>query len=70
MTQVSLYLFSLLELIRNFYNISVTPKIFKKVIINDDLSKASAPDCIAVVVLTNCEPELSYILAELLNKCL
>ena len=35
-----------------------------------DLSKASGPDCILVVVLKNCGPELSYILAELLNKCL
>ena len=37
---------------------------------NIDLLKASGPDCIPVVVLTNCEPELSYILAELFNKCL
>ena len=37
---------------------------------NLDLSKASDPDCIPVVVLKNCEPELSYILAELFNKCL
>ena len=39
---------------------------------NLDLSKASgsAPGCIPVVVLKNCEPELSYILAELFNKCL
>ena len=42
----------------------------KKVIMNLDLSKASRPDCIPVVVLKNCEPELSYILAELFNKCL
>ena len=42
----------------------------KKVIMNFDLSKASGPDCISVVVLKNCEPELSYILAELFNKCL
>ena len=42
----------------------------KKVIINLDLSKASGPDCIPVVVLKNCGPELSYILAELFNKCL
>ena len=34
------------------------------------LSKASGPNCIPVVVLKNCEPELSYILAELFNKCL
>ena len=42
----------------------------KKVIINLDLSKASCPDCIPVVVLKDCEPELSYILAELFSKCL
>ena len=51
-------------------NISVTPKIVKKVIINLDLSKASGPDCILVVIRKNCEPELSFILAELFNKCL
>ena len=37
---------------------------------NLDLSKACGPDCIPVVVLRNCEPELSYILAEPFNKCL
>ena len=37
---------------------------------NLDLSKASGPDCIPVMVLKNCGPELSYILAELFNKCL
>ena len=37
---------------------------------NLDLSKASGPDSITVVVLKNCGPELSYILAELFNKCL
>ena len=42
----------------------------KKVITNLDLSKASGPDCIPVVVLKNCEPELSYIPAELFKKCL
>ena len=52
------------------HNISVTSKMVKKVIINVDLSKASGPDCIPVVVLKTCEPELSYILAELFNKCL
>ena len=49
------------------HNISVTPKMVKKVIMNLDLSKASGPDCIAVVVL---KPELSFIPAELFNKCL
>ena len=42
----------------------------KKVITNLDSSKASGPDCIPVVVLKNVEPELSYILAQLFNKCL
>ena len=46
-------------------HITITPKMVKKVIMNLDLSKASGPDCIPVVVLKNCEPELSYILAEL-----
>ena len=51
-------------------NISVAPKMVRKVVMNLDLSKASGPDCIPVVVLKNCELELSYILAELFNKCL
>ena len=34
------------------------------------MSRASGPDCIPVVVLKNCEPELSYIPAELFSKCL
>ena len=42
----------------------------KKVITNLDSSKASGPDCIPVVFLNNCEPELSYILAKLFNTCL
>ena len=45
------------------HNISVIPKMVKKVIMNLDLSKA-------VVVLKNCEPELSYMVAELFSKCL
>ena len=40
----------------------------KKVITNLDSSKASGSDFIPVVVLKNCEPELSYI--ELFNECL
>ena len=48
-------------------NISVTPKIVKKVIMNLDSSKACGPDCIPVVVLENCESKLSYILADLFN---
>ena len=37
---------------------------------NLHLSKVPSPDCIPVVVLKKCEPELSYILAKLFNKCL
>ena len=48
-------------------HISATPKMVKKVIMNLDLSAASGPDCIPVVVLKNWEPELSYMLAELFN---
>ena len=42
----------------------------KNVLMNLDSSKASGPDCNAVMVLRNCEPELSYMLAELFNMCL
>ena len=42
----------------------------KKVIMNLDSSKVSGPHCIPGVVLNNCGPELSHILAELFNKCL
>ena len=52
------------------HSISITPKMAKKVIMKLDLSKKSVPDCIPVVFLKNCEPKLSYILAELFNKCL
>ena len=50
-------------------NISITPKMVKKAITNLDSSKASGLDCILVVVLKNCEPELSYILVERFNIC-
>ena len=52
------------------HNIFITSKMVKKVITNLDSSKASDPDCIPVVVLKNCEPELSYILAKLFKNCL
>ena len=52
------------------HNIYVSPKMVKNVITNIDVSKACDPDCIPLVVLKRCEPELSYILAELFNKCL
>ena len=40
------------------HKITITPKMVKKVIANLDSSKASGPDCVPVVVLKNCEPEL------------
>ena len=51
-------------------HISVTPKMVKKVKMKLTLWKASGPHCILVVVLKNCEPELSYLLPELFSKCL
>ena len=66
MTQVSLFPY---RTHLKLHYISVTPKRVKKVIMNLDLSKTSGPDCIPVVVLKNCEPELSYILAKFFNKC-
>ena len=52
------------------HNITITSKMVKNVIMNLDSSKASGPDCIPVVVLKNCEPELPHILGELFNMCL
>ena len=52
------------------HNISIIPKMVKRVIMNLDSSKVSGLDCITVVVLKNCEPEHSYILAELFNMYL
>ena len=52
------------------HNISVTPKMVKKIKMNLELSKVSGPGCISVVVLKNCEPKLSYIQVELFKKCL
>ena len=51
-------------------DIFVTPKMVKNVIMNLDLSKVSSPDCIPVVVLKNCEPELAHMLVELFIMCL
>ena len=45
------------------HNISVTLKLVKKVITNLDVSKAPGPYYI-VIVLKNCEPEVSYIVVE------
>ena len=54
------------------HNVSVTPKMVKKLITNLDLdsSKASGLECFLVVVLNICDPERSYILAELFNMFL
>ena len=52
------------------HNIFATLKMFKKIITNLDSSDVSGHDWIPVVALKNCEPEFSYILADLFNKCL
>ena len=49
------------------HNTSVTPIMVKKVIKNFDWSNSYDSDCTLVVVLKNCKPELSYIIAELFN---
>ena len=56
MIRVSLYLYSGISLPvfpsrtnLKLHNISVTPKMVKKVITNLDSSKASGPDCIPVL---------------------
>ena len=56
--------------IMKLHNFSVTNKMVENVITNFNLSKASGPDCLPVVAVINCKPERSYMLAELLNKCL
>ena len=66
MTWVSLSVFPSRTNLKQ-HNFSVTAEMVKTVIKNVDSSKASGPDCIPVVVPKNCEPEFSYILAELFN---
>ena len=68
MTQIPLYLFPCRTNLK--LDISVTPKMVKKITTNLDLSKASGPNCVPVVVLKICESELPYIPAELFNQCL
>ena len=66
MTLVSLYLFFLLEL-----NCIIYPQLrrwLKRSM--QTLIHQRHPDCIPVVVLKNCESELSFILDELFNMCL
>ena len=41
--------------------------LVKNVIHNLNLLKASGSDCILVVVLKNCEPQLSYLLDDIFN---
>ena len=52
------------------YNISLTTKIVKNIITNLDSSKVFGSDCVSMFVLKKCKPDVSYILAELFNKCL
>ena len=65
-TWVFLYLFSFLQVVWN----CIAFKMIKKVLMNFDSSKASGPNSIPMMVLKNCEPELSYMLGELFNICL
>ena len=51
------------------HNIPLTPKLVRMVITKLDLWKVSGPNCVSVVVLKNCESELSYILPELFKTC-
>ena len=52
------------------HNTFVTLKVVKKIKMNLDSSKASGPECIPLVILQNCEPELSYNLADFFYMCL
>ena len=49
------------------HNISVSPKVVKKVIKTLDSSNLSGRDCVLMVVLKSCDSELSYILPKLFN---
>ena len=49
------------------HSITVTPKMVRKFVTNLDSLNAYGPNCIQVVILKNCEPEFSYILAGLFN---
>ena len=52
------------------HDISVTPNMIKKFVMNVDFSKVFSSDCIAVGVPKNCKPELAYKLVELCDECL
>ena len=47
------------------HNISVTPKKFKRIVTNLDLSRVSNPDCIPLMAIKNYEPKLPYMLIQL-----
>ena len=49
---------------------NVALKSVKEVIISVNFSEVFDPNCIPVVVLAKCEPELSYIQAEMSDMCL
>ena len=63
MTDIAVYLVVPSRANLKLYNIFVTQYCLKKPVTNLDLSKATGPDCIPLMVLKNCEPKLSYILA-------
>ena len=52
------------------HNNTETLMMVKKAITNLDFLNSYGTDSIPVVVLKNCGPQLSYILAELFTKCL
>ena len=52
------------------YNISISLKLVTNFITELDLSKESDMDCISMVFLNKCEPELSHKLAEHFNNSL
>ena len=54
----------------NLHNIFLTPKLFRKIKTSLYLSKTSGPNCFTVVVLMECECDISYVLAELFNTSL
>ena len=51
-------------------NLKLTSTMVKNLLTDFDSFKASSPDYISKVVLKNCGPELSYILADLFSMCL
>ena len=72
MIPVSFNLLSPLDImwIGIIYNFLINSTLVKKVTTSLDLSLASVLECIPKLLLINCEPELSNILAEPFNKCL